>query len=99
MDDELTLSAAVLSHFLFLSSIFTAKLSCFEAPIPLERGKEFTAWRAWICEYSVGWGGFVLCTVQYMFAVNIACWMMSFLHCSAVEETIRGLAAAVIGEW
>ena len=45
MDFELTLSHAALSLFLFLSSIYTAKLSYFDAPIPLERGKEFTAWQ------------------------------------------------------
>lgn len=54
---------------------------------------------AWICEYSVGWGGFVFCTVQYMFTVNFACGMMSFLRCSAVQETLRWLAAAVISGW
>lgn len=53
LDFELTLSLAVLSLFLFLSSILQ-NFSYSSAPVPLERGKELPHGRARICEYSAG---------------------------------------------
>ena len=64
MDYELTLSPAALSLFLFLSSIYTAKFSYFEAPIPLERGKEFTAWQGH-GYVNTAWAGEVSCSALY----------------------------------
>lgn len=46
---ELTLSPAVLSLFLSVSLIYIyCKAFIFQAPIPLERGKELPHGRAWI---------------------------------------------------